>query len=254
MNELQAKTLKAVALGLIALAAVSYAYTYNREIDRNYPARSFSVDASADVDTSPDIALFTATVTTEGGDDVAALQQANTDKMKAVNDFVKETGVKAKDLKTRQYTLTPRYTNPVCTAGNCPPATIGGYTMTQALEVKVRDMDKLSTLLGGVVKAGANTVSDVRFVLDDDTTAKNEARAEAIAKAKAKAEMTAKAAGVRLGKLVTLYEVSDPVQPYAGGMGGAMMDISAKASAAPVIEPGTENTRVTVTLTYEVRP
>lgn len=253
MNELQAKTLKAVALGLIGLAAVSYAYTYHREIDRNYPARSFSVDASADIDTTPDIAMFTATVTTEGGNDIAALQGTSNEKMKAVNDFVKEEGVKAKDLKTLQYNLVPRYTNPVCTAGTCPPATISGYTMTQALEVKVRDMEQLNTLLGGVITAGANTVSDVRFVLDDDTKAKNEAREEAIAKAKTKAEATAKAAGVRLGDLVTLYETSDMPQPIAYGMGGAM-ELSAKMNAAPTIEPGVQTTKVTVTLTYEVKP
>lgn len=254
MDETKAKVLKSVAFTVIALAAVMYAYTYHKEIQRQYPARTFSVDGSADVDVTPDVALFTATVTTEGGQDVAALQTTNSEKMNAINAFVKEQGIKDKDLKTLQYNLSPRYGSSSCTpTGYCPPATIVGYTLTQNLEVKVRDTEKLSGLLSGVVEKGANTVSDVRFVLDDDTDAKNEAREEAIAKAKAKAQATAKAAGFRLGKLVTLYEMSDPTEPYYGGMGGAM-ELSAKADVAPTIEPGTQTTKVTVTLTYEVKP
>ncbi len=253
LNEVQAKALKAAALAVIALAAASYAYTYSREVSRNYPARSFSVDASADVDTAPDVAMFTATVITEGNQDLTAVQKSNNDKMKAVNDFARESGVEKKDLKTGQYSVMPRYSNPVCTGGVCPPASIVGYTMTQTLDIKVRDLDALGALLAGVVEKGANSVSDVRFVLDDETAAKQEAREEAIAKAKEKAQQVAKAAGVRLGDLITLYETSDMPLSYAGGMGGAM-EMSAKVNAAPAIEPGTQNTRVTVTLTYEVKP
>ena len=252
MNELHAKMLKSVSLAVIAFGAIVYVYNYARSIDRTYPPRTFSVEGSADVDTTPDVAMFSATVTTEGGENVAQIQGQNSEKMEAINAFVKEQGVDEKDLKTLQYNLYPRYSNAPCVNNYCPPATINGYTLTQTLEVKVRDTEKLNALLSGVVEKGANTVSDVRFVLDDDTEAKNQAREEAIAKARAKAKDIAKATGFRLGEIVTMYEMNtDPGMPYYGGMGGAM-EMSAKANAMPSIEPGTQSTRVTVTLTYEI--
>lgn len=251
MNELQAKMLKSLAFVVIAVAAIGYTYTYTKEINRQYPARTFSVDGSAEIDVVPDVAVFSVTVLTEGSKDIATIQKTNSEKMNAITNLVKERGIKERDLKTLQYNLTPRYTYPVCAGGICPPATIDGYTLTQSLEVKVRDTDKLSDLLAGVVEKGANTVSDVRFVLDDDTDVKSEAREEAIAKAKEKAKATAKAAGFRLGELVTLYESSDMTpQAYYDAMGGAM-EMSAKA--APALQPGTQPTKVTVTLTYEVK-
>lgn len=250
MNEEQAKILKAASWVVIALASLAYVYHYAQSIDNTYPTRTFSVDGSAEVDTVPDVALFSATVMTEGGKNVAEVQQANSEKMNQVNAFVREQGVKEKDLKTNQYTLSPRYNYPTCVAGVCPPATIVGYTLTQTLEVKVREVETLGDLLAGVVNQGANSVSEVRFVLDDDTDAKNEAREEALAKAKAKAKATAMAAGFRLGELVSLYESTDPALPY--GMGGDMMELSAKANVAPAVEPGTQTTRVTVNLTYAI--
>lgn len=253
MNELHVKMLRSIALIVIALGTIAYVYHYARSIDRTYPPRTFSVEGSADIDTTPDVAMFTATVTTEGGQNVAEVQAKNSAKMNALNAYVKEQGVKEKDLKTTQYSLYPRYTNPVCTEGFCPPATVSGYTLTQTLEVKVRDTEKLSALLSGVVEQGATAVSDVRFVLDDDTEAKNTARKEAIANAKVKAKDIARAAGFRLGEIVTLYEISaDPGQPYDGGIGGAME--MSRANPAPIIERGTQNTKVTVTLTYAIEP
>jgi uncharacterized protein len=252
MSEETTRTVKTGALAVLALSALFYSYQYARSIDRSYPSRTFSVDGKADVDIVPDIASFSATVMTEGGQDIAGIQKTNSDKMNRVNQFMKDEGIKSKDLKTLQYNLSPRYSNSPCYEGTCPAPTIVGYTLTQTLEVKVRETEKLGNLLSGAVKSGANSVSDVRFVVDDDTEAKNEARAEAIQKAKEKAEAVAKAGGFRLGKLVTLYESGESF-PQAYGMGGGAADMAVmKAPVVPTIEPGSQKAAVTVTLTYEI--
>lgn len=237
---------------VLAMSAVFYVSQYARSIDRTYPAKTFTVDGSADIDVRPDLASFTVGLVTEGGTDVGALQAKNTEKMNQVTQYLKDAGVDPKDLKTMNYNLNPRYSNPTCDGGVCPPSTIVGYTVDQSLQVKVRDTGKIGELLTGVVQNGGNTVSQVQFVLDDDTDVKAEARAEAIGKARAKAEAIARAGGFRLGKLVTLYETSDVPQPYAYGMGGGAMEVSAVKQAAPVIEPGTQNTKVNVSMTYEI--
>ncbi|MBP9697736.1 MAG: SIMPL domain-containing protein [Candidatus Moranbacteria bacterium] len=252
MQENMVKMIKAAALVLIAVAAVMASYQYKLSVSGTYPTRTFSVDGTGEIDAVPDLATFSVTVTTDGGKNVTEVQTANTEKMNTVTAFLKEQGIDKKDLKTSQYNLSPRYSYVQCfAAGNCPAPTITGYNLTQTLEVKVRENDKLGDLLSGVVASGANSVSEVRFVVDDDTAAKDAAREEAIADAKKKAKATAKAAGFRLGKLVTLYENANPVMPY--GMGGALDMAATKSEAVPVVEPGTQSTKVQVTLTYEVK-
>lgn len=254
MQENFARLLKGVSFLLIAVAAIMASYQYKISVHTMYPTRTFSVEGSGDVDTTPDLATFSVTVMTDGGKNVAEVQTANTEKMNKVTAYLKEQGVEKKDLKTAQYNLSPRYNYAPCDHGSCPAPSISGYNLTQTLDVKVRDSAKLGDLLSGVVENGANSVSEVRFVVDDDSSVKNDAREKAIADAKKKASATAKAAGFRLGKLVSLYESAAPVAPYGYGMGGDAMELSAKAvSMPPVVEPGTQTTKVQVTLTYEIK-
>lgn len=248
MQENHVTLLRVGALVVLALSAAAYVAVYAKSIDQTYPTRTFSVEGTGDIDTVPNVAQFSVTVITEGGRDVVDAQTKNTEKMNRINAFLKEKGIEAKDLKTTQYNVYPRYVP--CTTERCMDVTIAGYSLNQTLEVKVRDTTKVGELLSGVVENGANNVSDVRFVVDDSSDAKDAARAEAIAEAKMKAEDMAKAVGFRLGKLISFYESGDAPMPYDYGMGGeASMNVK---RAAPAIEPGSQNTKVTMTLTYEI--
>lgn len=252
MQEDLLKIAKTGAIVLLSAAAIGYVYQYGLSVNKTYPTRTFSVDGTGDIDTVPDLAMFTVSVVTEGGRNVADVQQANTDKMNRINAFLKGQGVEAKDLKTGRYDLSPRYSYPPCEGGVCPQPSINGYSLMQTLDVKVRDSEKLGDLLSGVVQNGANSVSSVRFVVDDDSAAKDEARAEAIAEAKKKAKDMARAGGFRLGKLVSIYENAGPVPTDAVyGRGGAEMG-ALKADVPPVVEPGMQTTQVQVNLTYEI--
>ncbi len=251
MQENFTRGVKAVSFVLIAIAALMGAYQYKVSVGTTYPTRTFSVDGSGDVDTTPDLATFSVTVMSEGGKNVTEVQGANSEKMNKVGAFLKDQGVDKKDLKTMEYNVSPRYSYAPCLSGNCPTPVISGYTLTQTLQVKVRKSDTLGDLLSGVVTNGANGVSGVRFVVDDDSAAKDAAREEAVADAKKKAVATAKAAGFRLGKLVTLYENSNPM-PQDNSMGGYGIARELSDKAAPTVEPGTQNTKVQVTLTYEI--
>lgn len=253
MSDQQIKLVHVGALALLAVAALGYVFQYARSVERTFPSKTFSVEGTADVETTPDVATFSVSVITEGNTDVASLQSQNAEKMKAVSQFMKDTGVKEKDLKTRDYTITPRYNNPVCQRGVCPPATIVGYTMSQSLEVKVRDIAVVGDLLAGAVAAGGNSVSEIKFVLDDDTDAKNDAREKAIKKAQEKAKAIALAGGFRLGNIISLYETNNDLLPYGGMGGGAEMSgLKAAANVAPALEPGVTTSTVTMNITYEI--
>lgn len=253
MQENFVKGVKVVTFLILALSALLAVSQYKRSVSMMYPTRTFSVEGVGEVEAVPDLASFSATVMTDGGKSVAEVQAMNTEKMNKINAFLKDQGVDKKDLKTTQYNLSPRYSYAPCTQTSCPAPTINGYSLTQTLEVKVRESEKLGDLLSGVVANGANNVSDVRFTVDDDNAVKDEARQEAIDQAKKKALATAKAAGFQLGKLVTLYESTTPVMPYYGMGGAEMSAMKMDAAPAPMVEPGSQTTKVQVTLTYEIK-
>lgn len=255
LEESTRHSMKSIAALLIAVAALLAAFEYSRSIDKTYPTRTFSVEGEGEIDVTPDVAKFSVSVVTDGGKNVADVQQKNTEKMNAVNAFLKEAGVPEKDLKTEDYALSPRYEYPNCTGFSvCPQPSISGYTLTQTLRVTVKDTAKIGDLLSGVVANGANSVSQVVFTVDDEDEAKADARKEAIEKAQDKARRLAKDAGFEMGRLVSIYET-----PQMFGYGGDS-ELSVKSAAvgaggmaAPSIEPGTNVTKVNVTLTYEIR-
>ncbi|MDO8469673.1 MAG: SIMPL domain-containing protein [bacterium] len=250
-----------VALLAVAYAVVVYAGAYSRSAEpTNF--RSFSVSAEGRAIGVPDVAQFSFSVVTQGGKDLAALQTENTKKVNAAIAYVKGEGVAAKDVKTSQYSVEPRYQYFDCSrvVGNreavpCPPPEIVGYTVTQSVEVKARDFEKVGGMLSGVVTSGANTVSQLNFTVDDPTKLEDEARAEAIKKAQAKAKQVADAGRFSIGRLLGIDEGGGAVPYYrmesakVMGMGGA----DNAPTPAPAVEPGSQDIRVSVTLRYEIR-
>ncbi len=242
----------AVAGLLAGYSAYVYADAYSKSIQPS-SFRSFTVSAEGKAVTVPNVAQFSFSVFTQGGTSIAPLVKDNTDKMNRAIAFVKQSGVDDKDVKTEQYTLTPRYQYSNCPkyGGACPPAEIVGYEVRQTVQVKVRNFEKVGEILAGVVTNGANEVSNLQFTVDDPTSVQNEARTEAIAKAKAKAEAIAKAGGFSVGRLLNISEGYMPRPMYAtfdmksAGLGAG--------EAAPSVEAGSEEVTVNVSLQYEIK-
>lgn len=221
--------------------------------------RSFSTTGEGKITAIPDIAQFTFSVITQGNKNIAALLKENTDKINKAIDFVKSQGVEAKDIKTQNYNLEPRYQYFSCPIRNnedvqpCPPPEIAGYTISQTVLVKIRDFNHIGDLLSGVIQKGANSVSELSFTIDDQTNLQNQARTEAIQKANQKADGIASAAGFKIGRLLSIDEgISYPVPVYRFGA-KEMAGIAAPASIAPDIEPGSQEITVNVTLRYEIK-
>ena len=253
MSEDVFKQVKSIALVVLVLAVVFYVYHYSRSVNQSYPTRTFAVDGEADMETATDIATFTASVVTEGGNNVADIQRKNIEKMNAINAFLTKHGVEKKDLKTNQYTLSPRYSYTNCNEQSvCPPAFISGYTLTQTLTIKARNLETLGELLSGITENGANTVSGISFMVDDDTVARQKARTEAIADAQTKAKEIAHAGNFRIGKLLSIYEDSE-ISPDNPVNYEDMSSVSAALKEVPIVEPGTLSGTIRMNLTYEIK-
>jgi hypothetical protein len=261
-----------VAIALATIAAWQWVGAFSRATTAG---ATFSVTGQGKSVGVPDVAQFSFSITNEGGKDIAALQKDNTAKTNAAIAYVKSQGVDAKDIETQDYNIQPRYQTYDCRtsvvyakplvgapgvamaepASPCPPSSIVGYTVSQTVQVKVRDFTKTGDILAGVTAKGANNVSGLNFTTDDPTKLQNEARAKAIQNAKEQAEMMAKAGGFRLGRLISVSEGYNP-QPYYSKAYG-LETMSADSGGAPVpppaIEPGSQQTNAQVTLTYEIQ-
>jgi hypothetical protein len=208
---------------------------------------SIIISETGEVYAKPDLAVVIFSVIKEAKT-VAEATSENTETMNDIIQAIKDQGVVDKDLKTVSFNLSPRYEY---TDDTFSKRILVGYEVSQQLEVKIRDMEKIGTVIEKATSAGANDVSGLQFTVDNEEGLKKEARTQAIEKAKAKAQELTSQLGVKLGKVITFSE--NFFVPYydtrvylekAAGMGGG--------GSVPNIQTGENTITATVTINYEI--
>jgi uncharacterized protein len=216
------------------------------EITNQPYARTITVSADGKVTAKPDIALIDLSVVSQGKTVKAVTQDSNV-KMTQVIDAMKNLGIDSKDITSTQYNLSPNYVYPT----NASPK-IDGYNLTQDIQVKIRDLNKVDDVLDGGITAGANQVGQLTFDIDDPSALKAQARDKAFTAAKEKAQEMSKAAGVSLGRVITFSEDSGIQPPVFANYTMKAMDSMGAAVPAPSIEPGSKEMDLTISVTYEI--
>ncbi len=125
------------------------------------------------------------------------------------------------------------------------------YRVSNTVTVIIRDLDKVGEVLDASIKAGANNIFGVEFLLDDATTVRSEARKVAVENARATAEELAALNGVQVGKVLAISEVvggaggfyNNSISNFQIGMGGA--------ERTP-IQPGQLRLTMQLQITYEL--
>lgn len=207
--------------------------------------RMISVEGTGKVSAPPTVAMVRAGIQTEGGTDIAATQKQNTDKMNKLIEAIKVLGIAAADIQTANYSIFPRYDY---IDGKTQ---LSGYSVTQNVNVKVRDLSKISAVFQKAGELGANQVSGPDFTLDDPETARAEARQKAIANAQEKAATLAKTLGVKLLRVESFYE-SAGAPPATFDYAKSSMGIGGGGEIAPQIETGSLEVVTNVTITYDI--
>ncbi|MDE2436103.1 MAG: SIMPL domain-containing protein [Sphingomonadales bacterium] len=198
---------------------------------------------------APDLAVFSAGVTTQGKTAGEAMR-ANAGAMNKVFAALKRVGVADKDIQTSNINLNPIYgQSPADPNGNRAPRIVG-YQANNTVTVRQRDLKNFGAALDALVEAGANNVNGPSFQIDDDESARDEARVAAMTKARARANLYAKAAGLRVVRIVSISE--------SGGYSPPMPVMYAKAamadSAPTPVAPGEVETSVNVAVQFELAP
>ncbi len=165
------------------------------------------IQAAGEVVTKPDMAQVTSGVVTDGETARDALS-ANTAAMEQLVDILKQAGIEDRDIQTSNFSVSPRYvySNRKDANGYDLPPKIVGYQVSNNVSVRVRDLAILGQVLDKAVTVGANTISNINFGVSDTSELLNTAREQAMANAVAKAKLYAKAAGVELGRVMTISE------------------------------------------------
>jgi uncharacterized protein len=109
-----------------------------------------------------------------------------------------------------------------------------GYRAQVSVRIVIDKIDGLERVLVAAVDAGANEVRSVRYRTGRLRELREEARSKAVAAARRKAEVYCAAAGVRVGQVIHIEDVSpDQLATRVGGMGhGAMGSASGQDEAA----------------------
>lgn len=198
-----------------------------------------TVTGEATVGVAPDMAMIRIGVSSSGKNAREA-SDANAKQMTKVIAAIKDNGVAERDIQTSRLSLQPQYDT---SKGNTPRLT--GFQASNQVTVRIRTISDMPAIVDHAIAAGANEMSGIEFVVSQQSTLLDQARADAIADAHRKAEIYARAAGVKLGAAVAITDenAAAPPRPMA----------AMRAGAVPVA-PGEQMLRAAVTVSYELTP
>lgn len=232
----------ATILALCCLSAGDPASRANVD-DNDEKRRTIRVAGQGKSSAVPDMATIQTGVVTQSESANEALQ-SNSSAVEKMMVKLKELEISDKDMQTSQFSIQPVYERGP--HGQQKPNVIG-YRVSNQLRVRVRDLSKLGALLDQLVLTGSNKISGISFGVDDSKKVINEARVEAIKDAITRAELYAKAAGVAVGKVLTIDEgqmaIPRPMM-YSALMEARSMDVP--------IATGEQDFSASVTVTFEL--
>jgi uncharacterized protein YggE len=241
-------------VGVVVLAVLGLflvAKTVNTFAERDYIGKAvrdrdlITVSGMGTVTSKPDLAKVDVGIFSDA-QTVSAVQNDSTTKMNAMIDALKALGIKDADIQTSNYSLQPK----IDWSDN--KQRVIGYTLSQTVNVKVRDLAKVGDVIESATSHGANQIYGVQFTIDDPTSIQDEARLKAIKEAQKKADALADAVGLHIVKVVSFSEAGGFEPPYP--MQYAAGDLaSAAKNVAPQIEAGSLDVKMNVSVTFEVR-
>jgi uncharacterized protein YggE len=236
-------------IGALMLGALSWtapaAAQQQATITQSIAGTRLDLTATGEVTRVPDVAVISAGVVSRAATASAALQDS-ANRMERVLAALKRAGVAERDIQTSSVNLNPEYRYPE----NQSPQLVG-YTATNQLTIRFRDIRNSGKSHDALVAEGANQINGPSLTIDKPEAARDEARAKAIAEGKARAELYARSMGLRVVRVVSVsesggYAVPPPAPP---------MPMAARAydSAETKIVPGEQKLQVSLAMTFELQ-
>ncbi|HEX8449762.1 MAG TPA: SIMPL domain-containing protein [Allosphingosinicella sp.] len=227
---------------VIALGGCSTAAPDPRGVGRDEVL--VQVSASGRADTRPDEARFTVGVDTIAATsrEAGARNSATINKVAAA---LQRLGVKEDDLQTRSITLSRIDYGP----------NRGRFQANNLIEIKLRDIKRAGEALAAITEAGANVLSGPNLRVSDPENAGRSAYAAAYRSARARAEAYARAAGLKVARVLAIRDGGESGPgPYPYPEEGMTMNAEARAvspvSAPPPVQPGMSTRQVQIRVDF----
>lgn len=214
------------------------------QVQAGATVRTLTVDGMGSSSGAPDVAHIQLGVDVVNLDPAVAYANANT-QIEALKEALLAMDIASGDIQTTNFNL---WWNDQYNPETGTPTGVKEYHVQHTINVTVRDISQVGSVIGSALKVGANSIYGLSFSIDDPTDLTNEARVLALADGQARAEHMAETIGVSLGKIISVREgisyQQSPFYGFIGGRGGGGGD-------APISE-GQLTVDLQVTVTYEI--
>jgi uncharacterized protein len=238
--------MKSIWLGL-ALCAAAPTAVAAQAVQAPMPAIAgtrLEVSATGEATRVPDLAIISAGVVTRQTTATAAIQE-NAARMERVLSALRRAGIGERDVQTSSINLNPEYRY----QENRAPQLVG-YTASNQVSIRFRDIRNTGKILDALVAEGANQINGPTLTIDKPEAALDEARLKALANGRARADVYARALGRRVARIVSISESggSYPVPPPMP----MMMEARAQNADSKIL-PGEQKLQVTLSIVFDLQ-
>ena len=237
-----------LALAIMTAMLVAAPFTSAQTPTPSEDVRTISVSGTGRITAEPDTAdiCFGVESRTE---DLSVAQDEVSAATEKLTTTLTENGVEADDIQTATYNITP--VNEYDRSGNFER--VDHYLVTLVLQVTVRDIEQVGTILDQGVAAGATYVGSISFYVADPAPYMSQAREAAVNDARTKADDYARLSGALITGVYSLEETSAPAPaPQEFYMEDVAMAADAEAQRSVPVSPGTTEIVVTVNVVYSI--
>jgi uncharacterized protein YggE len=209
--------------------------------------------------TPPDEASLTVGTQAKASTATAAVA-ANKVKIEKLLATIRAAGIRERDTQTQGIQLQPDYRWDRQPDGN-GHQTLVGYIASNSIQIKTRDIDKLTSLLDALTTAGADTVYGPNFSISDPAPLRKEARIRAMERGQAEASEYARANGFTSVRLLSVEEGTSYRGTDIVVTGSSIRNMSAPPPPPPpaperdsggIVAPGQLETGVSLNLLYRM--
>ena len=240
------RALIALMLGATALPATAVAQDVTA-IARPIAGTRLDISATGTVTRVPDLAIISAGVVTRAPTASGAISE-NAARMERVRAALRRAGIEDRDIQTSSINLNAEYRYP---QNQAPQLT--GYTASNQVTIRFRDIAASGKVLDALVAEGANQISGPNMTIEHPEAALDEARQRAIAAGRARAQLYARSLGMQVARVVSVsesggYYAPPPPPPPMPERGGVAM-----AVAPTQIVPGEQKVQISLSMVFELR-
>jgi hypothetical protein len=212
-------------------------------VSHNGQINGISVTGQGQASGVPDLATINLGVEASR-DTVQAARDDAAAAMAQVIAVLKEQGILDRDIQTSFFSIHPRYDR--------EGQNVIGFQVSNQVTVKVRDLNRVGTIIDEVTAAGGNLTrfQGINFSIENTKPLEEQARAAAAEDMTAKANQLASLMGVELGSPVSIVE-SGGLQPLS--FAGAERAFFDQAAAPTPLMAGEVDVMVTVQAVYAIQ-